>query len=241
MFIPLKDENPTRIVPYVTFTFIGLNLLGFFMELQAPTSYEQQKLIVSMGAIPVRFLQDVQVESFFLPAWLTLFTSLFLHGGWIHLGGNMLYLWIFGNNIEEYLGHGRFAAFYLLSGVVATWAHILLNPLSQTPLIGASGAIAGVLGAYMLLYPRHHILCLVFLFFFVTLIRIPALWVLGFWFVIQIFQGTVSLGAAMSGGVAWFAHIGGFVFGLLLIQLARKFGWNSYRGWRSRLPSEPSY
>lgn len=232
MFLPLKDENPTRIVPYVTFILVGLSILGFFMELQASSPLAQRKLIFGMGAIPVRFLRDAgPLPEFFLPAWLTLFTSLFLHAGWVHLGGNMLYLWIFGNNVEEYLGHVRFAVFYLLSGAVATWAHILLNPASQVPLIGASGAIAGVLGAYLLLYPRHQVLCLVFLFIFVQVIRIPAVWVLGFWFVIQLFRGTMSLGAAAEEGVAWFAHIGGFLAGLLMIQLARKFGWNTYKRW----------
>ncbi|MFQ5693868.1 MAG: rhomboid family intramembrane serine protease, partial [Nitrospinota bacterium] len=230
MLIPLKDENPTRITPYVTFVIIGLNLLGFFMELQAPTALARQKLIFGMGAIPVRFFREFgSLPDFYLPVWMTVFTSLFLHAGWIHLGGNMLYLWIFGNNVEEYLGHVRFAVFYLLSGVVATWAHILVASSSQVPLIGASGAIAGVLGAYLFLYPRHQVLCLAFLFFFIQVIRIPALWVLGFWFVIQLFQGTISLGSAGAGGVAWFAHIGGFLTGLLLIRMSWKFGWNAYR------------
>ena len=232
MLIPLKDDNPTRITPYVTLVFIGLNLFGFFMQIQTPTHEAERKLIFGMGAIPVRFLQDVgPLPDFFLPAWLTLFTSLFLHGDLLHLGGNMLYLWIFGNNVEEYLGHARFAMFYLLSGVLATFAHILMNQGSQAPLIGASGAIAGVLGAYLLLYPRHLVRCLVFLVFFVQLIRIPASWVLGFWFVIQLFRGTISLGSSVGDAVAWFAHIGGFITGLLLIQAARKFGWNAYRGW----------
>ncbi|MFQ5911632.1 MAG: rhomboid family intramembrane serine protease [Nitrospinota bacterium] len=231
MFIPLKDDNPTRITPYVTFFLIGLNILGFFMEFQAPTHLAQRKLIYGMGAIPVRFTQDVgALPDFFLPAWMTLFTSLFLHAGFVHLGGNMLYLWIFGNNIEEYLGHARFAMFYLVSGVAATWAHILIDPSSQIPLIGASGAIAGVLGAYLVLYPRHKVVCLI-VFFFIQVVRIPALWVLGFWFVIQLFRGTMSLGLESSGGVAWFAHIGGFVVGLVLIRLAGKMGWNAYKRW----------
>jgi len=231
MLLPLKDDNPTRITPYVTYVFIGLNLLGFFMELQAPSALAQRKLVLAMGAIPARFLHDVVFRDYFLPVWLTLFTSLFLHAGWLHLGSNMLYLWIFGNNVEEYLGHGRFIIFYLLSGAAATWGHILVNPSSVTPLIGASGAIAGVLGAYIVLYPRHQVRCLLFIFIIVQVIKLPAVWVLGFWFVIQLFQGTMSLGAATSGSVAWFAHIGGFGAGLLLIQMARKFRWNEYRNW----------
>ena len=231
MLLPLKDDNPTRITPYVTFVLIGLNLVGFFMELQTPSAEAQRKLIMSMGAIPVRFFYETRVPDYFLPPWMTIFTCLFLHAGWLHLGSNMLYLWIFGNNIEEYLGHARFAVFYLLSGIVATWGHMLLNQSSQIPLIGASGAIAGVLGAYLVLYPRHQVLCLFFLFFFIQMVKLPALWVLGFWFVIQLFQGTLSLGGTGSDSVAWFAHVGGFLAGFLLIRMVRQFGWNAYRDW----------
>lgn len=231
MLLPLKDDNPTRIIPYVTFTLIGLNLLGFLMELQAPGFEAQRKLILSMGAIPVRFFYETRVPEFFLPTWMTIFTCLFLHAGWLHLGSNLLYLWIFGNNVEEYLGHGRFAIFYLLCGVAGTWGHMLLNPSSQIPLIGASGAIAGILGAYLVLYPRHQVLCLLFLFIIVQMIRLPAIWVLGFWFLIQVFQGTMSLGGSGSDGVAWFAHVGGFLAGLILIFLARQFGWHTSRSW----------
>jgi membrane associated rhomboid family serine protease len=227
MFIPLKDEHPTRIVPVVTLIIIGLNLLGFFMELGAGSEFARGKLIQGLGAIPVRFTQDVgPLPDFFLPRWTTLFTSLFLHAGWLHLGGNMLYLWIFGNNIEEHLGHGKFILFYLLSGLAATGSHILFNPDSVIPVIGASGAIAGVLGAYLILFPRHQVVTLAFFFYFIQVIRVPAVFILGFWFIIQIFRGTLSLGAADAAGVAWFAHIGGFVTGLLLIRLFPRAKWS---------------
>ncbi len=227
MFIPLKDEHPTRIVPVATLIIIGLNLLGFFMELGAESEFARGKLIQGLGAIPVRFTQDVgPLPDFFLPRWATLFTSLFLHAGWLHLGGNMLYLWIFGNNIEEYLGHGKFLLFYLLSGLAATGSHILFNSDSVIPVIGASGAIAGVLGAYLILFPRHQVVTLAFFFYFIQVIRVPAVFILGFWFIIQIFRGTLSLGAADASGVAWFAHIGGFVTGLLLIRLFPRAKWS---------------
>ncbi len=227
MFIPLKDEHPTRIIPVVTLVIIGMNLLGFFMELGAGSEFARGKLIHGLGAIPIRFTQDVgPLPDFFLPRWTTLFTSLFLHAGWLHLGGNMLYLWIFGNNIEEHLGHGKFLLFYLLSGLVATGTHILFNPDSPIPVIGASGAIAGVLGAYLILFPRHQVVTLAFFFYFIQVIRVPAVFILGFWFIIQIFRGTLSLGAADASGVAWFAHIGGFVTGLLLIRLFPRAKWS---------------
>ena len=231
MLLPLRDDNPIRVTPYVTFILIGMNLLGFIMELQASSLEVQRKLIFSMGAIPIRFFYETRVPEFFLPSWMTLFTCLFLHAGWLHLFSNMLCLWIFGNNLEEYLGHGRFAIFYLLSGIIATFGHMLLYQSSQVPIIGASGAIAGILGGYLVLYPRHQVLCLLFLFFIIQIVRLPAIWVLGFWFLIQVFQGTLSLSGAESDNVAWFAHIGGFLAGLLVIRLARQFGWNALKSW----------
>lgn len=228
MFLPLKDENPVRITPVVTLLIIGLSLLGFFMELGAESDVAQRKLIQGLGLIPARFTQEVgPLPDFYYPAWLTLFTSLFLHAGWVHLGGNMLYLWIFGNNIEDYLGHGRFILFYLLSGLAASGTHILFNANSPVPVIGASGAIAGVLGAYLILYPRHRVVTLVFFFYFLQVVRVPAVLVLGFWFIIQVFRGTLSLGVGEAAGVAWFAHIGGFVTGLILIRFLPRANWGA--------------
>jgi membrane associated rhomboid family serine protease len=154
------------------------------------------------------------------PAWATLFSSMFIHGGFMHIGGNMLYLWVFGDNIEDRLGHWRYLAFYLACGVAATWAQVAINPDSQVPNIGASGAIAGVLGAYLLLFPYSRISTLLIMYF-ITVIRVPALFLLGFWFFLQSFQGLGSLGVT-GGGVAYWAHIGGFVAGMLIVALYLK-------------------
>ncbi len=175
---------------------------------------------------PIPELQQVCGERSVL---FTLFSSMFLHGGLVHLGGNMLFLWVFGNNVEDRMGHPLFLLFYLAGGTVATYAHVLTDTSSAVPLIGASGAIAAVLGAYLVMYPRARILTLV-MFFFITFVELPAVVVLGFWFVLQAFQGAASLGTASPGGVAWFAHIGGFLFGLVV-------AWLFYR----RRPSRPAW
>jgi membrane associated rhomboid family serine protease len=154
--------------------------------------------------------------------WLTLFTSMFMHGSLLHLGGNMLFLWIFGNNIEDSMSPWRFAVFYLLGGLVAVGAQVLADPSSTAPTVGASGAIAGVLGAYALLYPRARVITVIFIIIFFTIVELPALLVLGFWILIQLFLGAndlLSPAVAGGGGVAYFAHIGGFLFGLLAIRL----------------------
>lgn len=212
MFIPLKDENPTYRFPYVTVFFIILNVLVFLYQLFSGQGL--QYFVYKMGAIPYEITHFTTLPGppRVSPA-LSLVTSMFLHGGLFHLFGNMLYLWIFGNNIEDFLGPVRFVLFYLLSGLGASLTHILLHPNSQIPMIGASGAIAGVLGAYLILYPGARVLTLVFLFFFIRIIPIPAAIILGFWFLLQVFN--IGLG----GGVAWFAHIGGFLIGIGLIKI----------------------
>src|SRR5438132_8830075 len=151
----------------------------------------------------------------------TMFVSMFLHGGWLHLGGNMLYLWVFGDNVEDRLGHGRYLFFYLACGLIATVAHAMMNPTSRVPSIGASGAIAGVLGAYIVLFPKQRVTTLIPIFIFVTVREVPAIFLLGFWIVMQLFFGAASMGGDLqrSGGVAYFAHIGGFVAGMILIML----------------------
>ena len=153
--------------------------------------------------------------------FITVFTSMFMHGGWLHLGGNMLYLWIFGDNIEDRLGHLKYVLFYLASGVIATLAHAVFNPGSRIPSVGASGAIAGVLGAYILLFPRARVTTLIPIFMFITVREIPAVFLLGVWFVLQLFTGAATMGGdvADTGGVAYFAHIGGFVAGMALVSL----------------------
>lgn len=219
MFIPLKDENPTTRFPVVTVLFIVVNILVFFYQVLSPEGL--QLYVYKLGAIPYE-ITHFQSISFVISESgahltrisppLSLFTSMFLHGGVFHLFGNMLYLWIFGNNIEDYLGSFRFVIFYLIGGLAASLTHILFNPGSQVPMIGASGAIAGILGAYFILYPSARVLTLVFF----SVISVPAAIILGIWFVGQL------LNIGLGGGVAWFAHIGGFVAGLLLLRLFKQ-------------------
>ncbi|HUP63674.1 MAG TPA: rhomboid family intramembrane serine protease [Thermoanaerobaculia bacterium] len=213
--IPLRDANPRlHRPPLVNVTLIAINVVVFLWEISLGPRLEPA--LYQYAFIPARFWSA--------GGWthdlLTMFLSMFLHGGWLHLGSNMLYLWIFGDNIEDQLGHGRYLLFYLLCGAAATMAHAVFNASSTLPSIGASGAIAGVLGAYLLLFPRARVHTLIPLGFFITMSALPAIVVLGLWFVIQFFSGIASIGVstAQTGGVAWFAHIGGFVAGLLLIR-----------------------
>lgn len=211
--IPIKDDVPTRTFPAVTVAIILLNVLVFGYQVSLGPRYGEF-LVYRAGIIPYEIAHLHDVEPYDLvPLPFTLLTALFLHGGFVHLLGNMLYLWIFGNNVEDSMGHGRFIVFYLLCGLVASLFQVYVFPNSRVPVIGASGAIAGVLGGYLLLFPRAKVLTLVPIFFFIWLIRLPALFVLGFWFIIQL------LNAGSGGGVAWFAHIGGFVCGFVLIKL----------------------
>lgn len=216
---PLYDKNPTRTFPVFTVGLIFLNALVFFYQLQLGRGLE--RFVFAYGMVPYEMshFQDIDPR-IGLPVQATLLTSMFLHGGWMHLIGNMLYLWIFGNNIEDYLGHIRFLLFYLVCGILASLTHTCMEPGSKIPAIGASGAISGVLAAYLVLYPRAKIMTLVYFFFFVRIIPIPAVAVLGFWIVLQVVNSSVPEGA--QDGVAYFAHIGGFVAGLILILLARK-------------------
>jgi membrane associated rhomboid family serine protease len=178
-------------------------------------------LVLEFGLVPCRLTGFCEAGEPLLPPALTVLTSMFLHGGLLHLGGNMLYLWIFGNNVEDTLGHGRFALFYLASGVVAASAQTALSAASAIPVIGASGAVSGVLGAYLLLFPRANVLTLLVVGFFVRMVRIPAVVVLGFWFVVQFVSGLITWRGGASGEVAWFAHLGGFLSGMALLLLLR--------------------
>jgi membrane associated rhomboid family serine protease len=211
--IPIKDDNPTRRVPIVTVAFIAINIAVFaYQATLEPGALEA--FWMRWAFIPARFLADP-----FSPAQLaTIFSAMFMHAGWVHIGGNMLYLWIFGNNIEDRCGHLGFAAFYLVSGVVATLVQMLVVPTSAVPNLGASGAVAGVLGGYILLFPGAAVTTIIPIFIFIEIARVPAYFVIGFWFVLQLGNGLASLGPelATSGGVAWFAHIGGFLTGLVL-------------------------
>lgn len=219
--IPLHDDNPTEIAPIVTVALIALCVLAFLWQL----SLGEQGGVVAVyafGLIPAVLFGSEQLpaEVAVVAPPLTVFTSMFLHGGWMHLIGNMLYLWIFGNNIEDCMGHGRFVLFYLLCGIAAAMAQALPDPGSVVPMIGASGAISGVLGAYLMLYPRAHVLVAIPLGFFLYTARLPALAVLGFWFVFQVLNSLLT--AQQGGGVAWGAHIGGFVAGMVLIPFFSK-------------------
>jgi membrane associated rhomboid family serine protease len=217
--IPLRDDNPTTIPPIVTIGIIVLCSLVFLWQ-QSLSAEAGRIAVYSYGLVPtVLFGNDsLPPDIARIPPELSIVTSMFMHGGWMHIVGNMLYLWIFGNNIEDRLGHVRFVLFYLLCGAAAALAQSLANTHSVVPMIGASGAIAGVLGAYLVLFPRAHVLVLVPLGFFTQLMRLPALLVLGFWFVLQLFQGGL-MAQGEEGGVAYLAHIGGFVAGIVLIFL----------------------
>jgi membrane associated rhomboid family serine protease len=216
--IPLRDDNPTRTVPVVTYALIVGCVLVFLWQVSLGARMEAA--IYAYGLIPDVLLGDARLPPGLatVPAWMTVFTSMFLHGGWMHLIGNMLYLWIFADNVEDRLGHGRFVVFYALCGVAAALAQALPDPGSQIPMVGASGAISGVLGAYLLLHPRAHVLVLIPLGPLSQLVRLPALLVLGLWFAMQLFS---EMFASEGAGIAFRAHIGGFVAGLLLLPVFR--------------------
>ncbi len=217
--IPLNDDNPTTIQPMVTIAIIVVASAVFLWQLTlSPTA--EMRIAYALGVTPITLLGDERLPAdiYLVPPWLTVFTSMFLHGGWLHLIGNMLYLWIFGNNIEDVLGHVGFVLFYIACGAAAALAQSALDVDSTIPMIGASGAIAGVLGAYAVLFPRAHVLVLLPLGFFSQVFRLPALLVLGFWFVLQFIEGGLTASSG-EGGVAYWAHIGGFVAGLVLIFL----------------------
>lgn len=218
--IPLRDNNPRRTVPVVTYALIAINVLAFVWQLSLGANLE--RALFQIAFIPARF---------WIPGgWgadvFTIVTSMFLHGSLMHIGSNMLYLFIFGDNIEDRLGKFKYIVFYFACGFLATYAHAIFSPASRIPAIGASGAIAGVLGAYLLLFPHARVVTLLPVFFFLMIRELPAIVILGLWFVLQLFSGVGSLGvtdAQDMGGVAYFAHIGGFVAGMALIGLLGGF------------------
>jgi membrane associated rhomboid family serine protease len=215
--IPISDRNPTRNFPLVNLLLISINIIVFLLELTMRTRVLDQ-FIMSWGAVPKNIwfaiAQPLQTPP---TVWVTLVTSQFLHGGWAHIVGNMLYLWVFGDNIEEILGSFTYLFFYLASGIAAAMTHVIVEGPSPIPTIGASGAIAGVLGAYLLLYPTKSVSILIPLFFFFWTIDLPALVVIGWWFVQQFFYGVAALSSTAASGIAYWAHIGGFGAGLILI------------------------
>ncbi len=243
---PLKDNIPTGRTPYVTITLIALNVLAYFLWQRGgftfgdPSSMHYVEHLIDYGAIPYEITHPGSecdlVQSTLAcegqpgvtgttepqpSAWLTPFTAMFMHGGLLHLGGNMLFLWIFGNNVEDSMGHVKFVAFYLLGGLAAMGLQVAIDPDAAVPTIGASGAVAAVLGGYILLYPRARVVTIIFIIFFFTIVELPAMLILGFWFLQQVAFGYFDLAnpEGGGGGVAYFAHIGGFAFGLLAIKL----------------------
>jgi membrane associated rhomboid family serine protease len=210
--IPLRDVIPTRTTPYVTIVLIAINALVFFYQVALGDAVEE--FVLAFALIPAAF------------SWVTVLTSMFLHGGFLHFGGNMLYLWIFGDNVEDRMGHGRFLVFYLLCGTAAALAQTITSPDSVIPMVGASGAIAGVMGAYFVLYPRSRIVTLVPIFFFFQVFEVPAIFFLGIWFVMQLLSGVGSIATATAGepagGIAFWAHIAGFVAGLSGVLVFRR-------------------
>lgn len=217
MFIPLKDLNPRRTLPIVNSLLIVINVLVFFYELTLPPKAEVA-LAYTFGTVPARFPSFLAGHTSFEGAFLPLLTSMFLHSGWLHIAGNMLFLWVFGDNVEDFFGHLQYLFFYIVCGLGAGVLHVLFNLSSPIPALGASGAISGVMGAYVVLYPRARVLTLVFIF----LIPLPAILILGWWFLMQFLEGVSTLGMKASGGVAWWAHIGGFILGMLIAKAGQK-------------------
>jgi membrane associated rhomboid family serine protease len=227
---PYKDELPTLRPPIVTIAFIAMNVMAWILVQGAGGAPALPESICSLGVMPGRLFghipagsvvilgPDVSCQAGTFPAWATLLTSMFMHGGWMHLIGNMLFLWVFGNNIEDSTGRIRFVVFYLACGVAAALAQAFVNPASRIPMVGASGAISGVMGAYMMLHPRTRVHVLIFLGIYVNTIAVPAYLMLAYWFILQILGGLPGLGKEL-GGTAFLAHVGGFVAGVVLIKL----------------------
>lgn len=222
--IPYKDDNPIRTFPFVAIGLIVINTIVFIAQMTSTA--DPGHVVFAYGAIPSYLLTFKTIQP--IHPVLTVFTSMFMHGGLLHLGTNMLYLWIFGDNIEDRLGHMRFAVFYILCGIAAAYSHAVTAPSSMLPMVGASGAVSGILGAYILLFPHARVHTLIFLGFFVQIVRLPALFVIGLWIILQFINGIISKGIAGQGGIAWFAHIGGFVFGVLMINFFLKIKRRRY-------------
>ena len=219
---PISDVIPSRTTPFVTIGLIALNALAFLYELRLSDA-ELDRLARTAGIVPAAF------------APIDILSSMFLHGGWLHFLGNMLYLWIFGDNVEDRFGHLRFLAFYVACGAAAAATQVFINPASTVPMIGASGAIAGVMGAYFVLFPQSRVLAAVFILFIIDVVEIPAIFFLGIWFLMQLFSGVGSLVETAEGGVAFFAHIGGFAAGALAGGLARMHARSRRDYWHGAL------
>jgi membrane associated rhomboid family serine protease len=217
--IPLRDINPTERFSIVTAFFIAVNIAVFIYEFLLGAG-AREAFVSSFALIPQRLFSPQAAARGAVPVAATVFTSMFVHGGFLHIAGNMLYLWIFGNNVEDSMGRVRFIFFYFLCGLLAAYSHAVANASSAVPMIGASGAISGVLGAYLMLYPRARVLTLVAFGLYIRTVELPAMFVLGFWFVLQFLSALVSAGTGE--GVAWYAHVGGFVAGMALIGMFKQ-------------------
>jgi membrane associated rhomboid family serine protease len=230
---PIADDNPRIGTPIVTWSIIAVCVLVFFCQLSLGTS-GGEIAAYQFGMIPARLFGSAELEPALVevPAWTTVFTSMFMHGGWMHLGFNMLFLWIFGDNIEDSMGHVRYLVFYLLCGVAAALAQAFINPTSTIPMVGASGAISGVLGAYLLLHPHATVRTIIFLGLFATMMHLPAMIVLGLWFLLQLVSAAFS--QTGEAGIAFWAHVGGFVAGMALVPLFKKSGVTLFQPARYR-------
>jgi len=219
--IPIRDNVPSSTYPIVTVGLIAINSVVFLYELSLGSRLSD--FLSTFGLVPTRYFHLVELEKAYITRFLPFFTSMFLHGGWLHIIGNMWYLWIFGDNVEDRMGHIKYLIFYILCGLAAGFVHLFTNPSSGLPTVGASGAIAGVMGAYLVLYPKARVWTLIPIFFFIRFIEVPAFIILGFWIFIQFISGTSALMSSPSqGGVAWWAHIGGFAAGAVLVFVFRK-------------------
>ena len=240
--IPLRDSNPTRTFPVITVALIAVNVVAFIVD-HATASMQVVDVLTPYGIVrthrlvgglaSVYSMVPAELTSDFASAWSTIFTSMFLHANWLHIGGNMLYLWIFGNNVEDTLGHLGFLVFYLVCGTAAALTHVATGPGSEVPTIGASGAVAGVMGAYVVFFPHARVLALVPVMFFSTLMEVPAVLVIGFWALIQFVNVSwLGGGELRGGGVAYAAHAGGFVAGLIIVLLlgGQRLVWRARRG-----------
>ncbi|MFO0795146.1 MAG: rhomboid family intramembrane serine protease [Candidatus Brocadiaceae bacterium] len=219
--IPIRDRNPSGVFPIITVGIIALNVLVFIFELSL--GHRLDDVLFQCGVVPLKIFYSADIpDTTVVNTYFPFLTYMFFHAGFIHLVGNMWYLWIFGDNVEDALGRIKFILFYLICGIGSAAVHVYINKQSEVPCVGASGAIAGVLGAYMVTFPRARVLVIIPLFIIWQMIELPAIVVLGFWFIIQFFVGTASISSAQSGGVAWWAHIGGFILGIILIKIFPK-------------------
>ena len=245
---PIRDDNPTILTPYATYAIIVINAAAWILVQGMGSDPLLSRSVCELGLIPGALLGTVPPGTEFqisrtsfcvigdTSVWYTPLTSMFMHGGWLHVIGNMWFMWVFGDNVEDSMGHVRFVVFYLLCGLTAAAVQMATNPGSEVPMVGASGAIGGVMGAYILLYPKVHVHMLIFFGFFITRMAVPAVWMLGYWFLIQLISGLGTLGVR-GGGVAFWAHVGGFVGGMLLVLLFRNpelLDKHPYHGWRQR-------